>query len=86
MRKEKGPVTPPLCTPGAGQTPAKASDTTVPVTHVGDVSIGPAVDETGVLASLGPGDVFFGTYQGVKFGETGRAKVPKAGRGVIFKE
>ena len=41
-------------------------------------------DETSVLASPGPGKVFFGTHQSVKFGETSGAKVPKAGA-VLFK-
>ena len=40
-------------------------------------------DETSVLASPGPGKVFFGTHQSVKFGETSGAKVPKAGA-VLF--
>ena len=64
--------------------PAKASDTAVLVKHTEHVSIFPAGDKADVLASLGPGEVFFGTHHGVKFGETSKAKVPKAG-GVIFK-
>lgn len=59
------------------QVPAKASDTAVLVKHTGHVSIFPAGDKADVLASLGPGEVFFGTHQGVKFGETSKARCLK---------
>lgn len=81
--RERTPHTSTLLT-WVRQVPAKASDTAVLVKHTGHVSIFPTGDKADILASLGPGEVFFGTHQGVKFGETSKAKVSKAG-GVIFK-